>query len=99
MLVVFGVCRRQSFLDIRKKGDDYEKPVARPPLTTGKWIGHMPIHFYDKFKKPLRTEYWTCKLGPDGKYVKISKKGVLDKVAVEPSVDADLAGGASGAAV
>ena len=56
MLVVFGVCRRQCLLDIEKKGDDDEKPVARPPITTGKWIGHMPIHFYDKFKKPLCWE-------------------------------------------
>ena len=99
MLVVLGVCRRQSLLDIEKKGDDYEKPVARPPLTTGKWSGHMPIHFYDKFKKPIRTEYWTCKKDSDGKYVKVSKKGVVEKGVVETGVDAALAGGAPGAAV
>ena len=99
MLVGFGVCRRQSHLDILKKGADYEKPVPRPPLTTGKWSGHMPIHFYDKFKKALRTEYWSCKKGSDGKWVKISKKGVLNKGEAEPSVDAALAGGASGTAV
>ena len=91
MLVVFGVCRRQNLLDIAKKGDDFEKPVPCPPLTTGKWIGHMPIHFYDKFKKPIRTEYWTCKQDSDGKWAKISKKGVVEKR------DAAPAGGAPGA--
>ena len=92
MLVVFGVCRRQCLLDIEKKGDDFEKPVARPPLTTGKWIGHMPIHYYDKYKKPIRTEYWTCKMDSDGKYARVSKKGVVEKRPAAP------VGGAPGAA-
>ena len=91
MLVVFGVCRRQNLLDIANKGADFEKAVPCPPHTTGEWKGHMPIHFYDKFRKPIRTEYWTCKQDSDGKWAKISKKGVVEKR------DAAPAGGAPGA--
>ena len=79
-------------MDVEKKGDDYEKPVPRPPLTTGKWIGHMPIHYYDKYRKPIRTEYWSCRMDSDGKWARISKKGVVEKRPAAP------AGGAPGAA-
>ena len=91
MLVVFGVCRRQCLLDVEKKGNTFEKRVPCPPLTTGQWKGHMAIHFYDKFKVAIRTEYWTCRQDSDGKWVPIAKKGVLDKRPAAPAGGAPVA--------
>eukprot|EP00976_Prorocentrum_cordatum_P066901 1178500-Prorocentrum_minimum.AAC.5 len=51
---------RQQELDKKNRPDNYEKKIPRPPLKRGEYKDHMPLHFYDRYRKRVRTEYWTC---------------------------------------